>query len=163
MADFKINHQDDDQSTKIGAGTAIRLFSVVSSGAKIEKNCNINFTNGFASRSKQQPLKLLKTPLRHGVSLVAHSTVIGGLTIGKYEMIGAGSEVTINVLDYALVDGNPSQPKGYVCDCGTRLIDLFCKCCCKSYSATNNVLSKTRQNSVVNDHWFYGLIQQSAA
>ena len=42
MADFKIHPLSDVQSTKIGTGTIIWQFSVILSGAKIGKNCNIN-------------------------------------------------------------------------------------------------------------------------
>ena len=102
---------------------------------------NVSFTNDFTPRSKQRPIEFLKTTLKQGASLGANSTVIGGLTIGKYAMVGAGSVVTKNVPDYALVYGNPAQLKGYVCECGTKLIDLSCEVCCKSYIMSNNILS----------------------
>ena len=181
MVDFKIHPLADVQSTKIGIGTTIWQFSVVLSGAKIGKNCNINaltliendvvlgdnvtvksgvqiwdglrvednvfigpnvtFTNDFTPRSKQRPAKFLKTTLKQGASIGANSTIVGGLIVGKYAMIGVGSVVTKNVPDYALVYGNPAQLKGYVCECGSKLIDLSCKICCKSYIMTNDILS----------------------
>jgi len=103
--------------------------------------------------------------LKQGASLGANSTIIGGLTIGKYAMIVAGSAVTKNVSDYALVYGNPAQLKGYVCECGSKLIDLSCESCCKSSIMTNNILSRAEQSRAeqVNDDKFYGLISQKVA
>ena len=170
MVDFKIHSLADVQSTKIGTGTTIWQFSVVLSGAKIGKNCNINaltliendvvlgdnvtvksgvqiwdglrvedsvfigpnvtFTNDFTPRSKQQPAKFLKTILKQGASLGANSTVVGGLIIGKYAMVGAGSVVTKDIGNQELWYGNPAIHKGYVCKCGKKCnAKLVCSDC----------------------------------
>ena len=42
-------------------------------------------------------------------------------TIGKYAFVGAGSVVTRDVPDYALVYGNPARHRGWVCQCGVKL------------------------------------------
>jgi UDP-2-acetamido-3-amino-2,3-dideoxy-glucuronate N-acetyltransferase len=50
-----------------------------------------------------------------------------GITIGQYAFVGAGALVNRDVPDYALVYGVPSNIKGWICFCGTRLnlsIDL---------------------------------------
>ncbi len=73
-----------------------------------------------------------KTLLKRGCSIGANSTLICGHTIGKYALVGAGSVVTKDVPDYALVKGNPARVYGYVCYCGEKLnfIDntALCKC-----------------------------------
>jgi acetyltransferase-like isoleucine patch superfamily enzyme len=61
------------------------------------------------------------TLVRQGASIGAGSIVIPGVTIGRWAMVGAGSVVTRDVPDQALVKGNPARIAGYVCQCGKRL------------------------------------------
>lgn len=50
-----------------------------------------------------------ETIIEYGASLGANSTIVCGVKIGKWAMIGAGSVVTKDVPDYCLVVGNPAQ------------------------------------------------------
>ena len=61
------------------------------------------------------------TTVRMGASLGAHATVVCGLTIGRWAMVGAGAVVTKDVPDYALVFGNPARIRAFVCPCGEKL------------------------------------------
>lgn len=63
----------------------------------------------------------LKTLVKKSASLGANSTIVCGNTIGKYTLVGAGSVVTRDVPDYAMVVGTPAQIKGWVCACGKKL------------------------------------------
>jgi acetyltransferase-like isoleucine patch superfamily enzyme len=91
---------------------------------------NVTFTNDFTPRSKQYPKKFLKTVIKKGSSIGANSTIIGGVTINEYSMIGAGSVVTKNIGIQELWYGNPSSFKGYVCRCGNRCDkSLICNTC----------------------------------
>jgi UDP-2-acetamido-3-amino-2,3-dideoxy-glucuronate N-acetyltransferase len=62
-----------------------------------------------------------KTLVRRGASIGAHATVVCGITIGQWAMIGAGAVVTRDVPDYGLVYGNPARLRGFVCPCGEKL------------------------------------------
>ncbi|MEI8361415.1 MAG: acyltransferase [bacterium] len=55
-----------------------------------------------------------KTVIKYGASIGAHSVVLPNVTIGRFAMIGAGSVVTKDVPDFALVYGNPARIVGYV-------------------------------------------------
>ena len=66
-------------------------------------------------------LKLSRTVVKHGASLGANATIIAGITIGEYALIGAGSVVTKNVPNNTLWIGNPARQKAYVCNCGHKL------------------------------------------
>ncbi len=50
-----------------------------------------------------------------------NSTILCGITIGRYAFIGAGAVVTKEVPDHALVVGNPGRVKGWMCRCGVKL------------------------------------------
>lgn len=62
-----------------------------------------------------------RTLVRKGASLGANSTVVCGVTIGRYAFVGAGSVVTRDIPDYALVYGNPARIQGWICNCGVKL------------------------------------------
>jgi len=47
--------------------------------------------------------------------------VVTGITIGQWALIGAGSVVTRDVPDHALVFGQPGRIRGWVCTCARRL------------------------------------------
>ena len=96
------------------------------------------FTNVFNPRSFISRRKeFRKTWVRKGATIGANVTVICGNTIGQYAFIGAGSVVTKDVPDYALVYGNPGKVQGWVCQCaeeiGFRSGRAVCKACGKKY------------------------------
>jgi len=62
------------------------------------------------------------TRVGQGASLGARSTILSGLTIGAWAMVGAGAVVTRDVPDYGLVLGTPARLVGWVCPCGERLV-----------------------------------------
>jgi len=81
---------------------------------------NVVFTNNPRPRSKQY-INHLKTHIKEGASVGANSTILGGVTIGRYAMAGMGSIITRDVPDYALVYGNPAKQKGWVDEEGNGL------------------------------------------
>jgi UDP-2-acetamido-3-amino-2,3-dideoxy-glucuronate N-acetyltransferase len=63
----------------------------------------------------------VKTLVKEGASIGANATIVCGNTLGKHCMIGAGSVVTKDVPDYALVIGTPGRVVGWVSEAGKRL------------------------------------------
>jgi UDP-2-acetamido-3-amino-2,3-dideoxy-glucuronate N-acetyltransferase len=59
--------------------------------------------------------------VRAGAALGAATVVLPGVTIGRWALVGAGSVVTRDVADYALVLGNPARRIGSACPCGEPL------------------------------------------
>jgi len=53
--------------------------------------------------------------VKEGASIGANSTIVCGVTISEYAMVGAGSVVTKDVPPFGLVYGNPAELKGFVC------------------------------------------------
>jgi acetyltransferase-like isoleucine patch superfamily enzyme len=61
-----------------------------------------------------------QTRVAAGAAIGANSTVVCGVTIGEWAMIGSGSVVTHDVPAYALVYGNPARHRGWVTPRGER-------------------------------------------
>jgi acetyltransferase-like isoleucine patch superfamily enzyme len=76
------------------------------------------FTNDLRPRATGAAWPLRPTRVGHGASVGANATVVCGVEIGAYGMIGAGAVVTASVLPHQLVAGNPARHHGWVCDCG---------------------------------------------
>ncbi len=70
----------------------------------------------IARRSLYEP-----TLLRRGATVGANATVVCGTTLGRYAFVAAGSVVTRDVPDYALVMGNPGRRVGWMSRHGHRL------------------------------------------
>ncbi|HJP72604.1 MAG TPA: DapH/DapD/GlmU-related protein [Candidatus Limnocylindria bacterium] len=61
--------------------------------------------------------------VRHGAAIGANATILPGVTIGRWGMVGSGSVVTRDVADHELVAGNPARRLGSACSCGQPLRD----------------------------------------
>jgi UDP-2-acetamido-3-amino-2,3-dideoxy-glucuronate N-acetyltransferase len=81
----------------------IRLYDDVFVGP------NVAFTNDKFPRSKHYPKHYPTTIVKEGASIGANATILPNITIGKNAMIGAGSVVTNDVPDNALVLGCPAR------------------------------------------------------
>lgn len=75
---------------------------------------NVTFTNDKYPRSKSYPDRFPKTIIKTGASIGAGATILPEIIIGSKAMVGAGSVVTKNVPDNAIVVGNPAYIIGYV-------------------------------------------------
>ena len=62
------------------------------------------------------------TLLKKGASIGANATIICGVTIGAYALIGAGTVITKDVPDFALITGNPGKQTGWVSRAGHKLM-----------------------------------------
>ena len=75
---------------------------------------NVTFTNDRFPRSKQSPDILAATLVCTGASIGGGATLLPGITIGAYAMVGAGAVVTRSVPPNSIVVGNPAKIVGYV-------------------------------------------------
>jgi UDP-2-acetamido-3-amino-2,3-dideoxy-glucuronate N-acetyltransferase len=122
----------------IGQNVVISPDVVIGSNVKIQNNVSVYtgvileddvfcgpsmvFTNVINPRSHVVRRDEYKTTLvKRGASLGANSTVVCGITIGRYAFAGAGAVITRDVPDYGLVAGNPARLRGWMCACGIKL------------------------------------------
>ncbi len=117
---------------------------VIGNGVKIQNNVSIYpgvtledgvfcgpsmvFTNVMTPRAFiERKDEFLPTLVRRGATIGANATIVCGVTIGRYAMIGAGAVVSKDVADHALVVGNSARQIGWVGRHGERLNDdLVC-------------------------------------
>lgn len=86
---------------------------------------SVVFTNVWNPRSHVvRKSEYRKTVVRRGASLGANSTIVCGNEIGEYAFVGAGSVVTHEVANHALIFGVPGRFQGWVCRCGVKLDSL---------------------------------------
>lgn len=129
----------------IGNNVTIKSGVQLWDGIRIEDNVfvgpNVTFTNDLRPRSKQYLTKFDKIILKEGASIGANATIIGGVEIGCFAMIGAGSVVTKKIHNNTLWYGNPAKFKAFICNCGNKLDNkLRCNLCKKTYKIDNNNL-----------------------
>ena len=62
-----------------------------------------------------------KTLVKKSASIGANATIVCGVTIGRYALIGSGAVVTKDVPDFSLVVGNPGKVIGKVDQRGNRV------------------------------------------
>lgn len=88
-----------------------------------------------------------KTLVKEGASIGANATIVCGNTIGKHAFIAAGTVVTKDVPDYAMIVGVPGKIVGWVSEAGKKL-DFskgnkdFCEKSNKSYIFENNIVKE---------------------
>lgn len=109
--------------------------------------------NPDGSLKTQADWQVSETLVRYGASIGANATIVCGVTIGRWAMIGAGAVVTHDVPDYGLAYGNPARLQGFVCPCGEKLeltepshespsVELICPTCRASVVIPRDVFAQ---------------------
>lgn len=128
-----------ERGVQIGNRVKIKNNIAIYSGVTVEDDVflgpNCVFTNVINPRSFiNRKSEFKNTVIEKGATIGANATIICGNKIGRYAMVGAGTVVTRNVPDHALIVGNPGKIVGYVCECGCKLDhDFRCNECGRKY------------------------------
>lgn len=112
------DHVFIENDVRIGDRVTLKCGVQVWDGITLEDDVfvgpNVSFTNDKYARSRIHPDKFARTLVKRNASIGANATILPGVVIGSYAMVGAGAVVTRNVPDYAKVVGNPARIVGYV-------------------------------------------------
>lgn len=131
------------EGAEIGENCIVSKDTYIDAGVKIGKNCKIQngvsiykgveikddvfvgpnacFTNDKVPRAFNAEWKITPTTIEKGASIGANATIVCGITIGEYAMVGAGSVVTKDVEPYSLVMGNPAKHVSYIDQFGNKV------------------------------------------
>lgn len=111
-----------DGGAAIGDRVRIQNNVSVYSGVTIEDDVMLGpsavLTNDRFPRAHGFEWEITSTFLRRGTTVGANSTIVCGVTLGAWSMVGAGAVVTHDVAANELVVGNPARHFGWVCWCG---------------------------------------------
>lgn len=111
----------------IGDGCKIQNNVSVYEGVTLEENVfcgpSMVFTNDLNPRAAfpKGRERFVKTLVKRGCSIGANATIVCGITLGEFSLIGAGAVVTKDVPAYAIVYGVPAKIHGWICECGEKL------------------------------------------
>ncbi len=126
------------RNCNIGQNVVVSPQCVIGNNVKIQNNVSVYtgvileddvfcgpsmvFTNVMNPRSHVERKDEYRTTLvKRGATIGANATIVCGVTLGQYSFVGAGSVVTRDVPDYAMVYGNPARLRGWSCGCGEKL------------------------------------------
>mgnify|MGYP000893592868 CR=1 FL=1 len=108
-----------DGGTRLGNNVKVQNNVSIYTGAEIEDDVFLGpscvLTNVTNPRSQVNRHSLYeRTVIKRGATVGANATIVCGVTLGRYCFIGAGSVVTKDVPDYALMVGNPARQRGWI-------------------------------------------------
>jgi UDP-2-acetamido-3-amino-2,3-dideoxy-glucuronate N-acetyltransferase len=126
------------KNCSIGQNVNVGSRAIIGNGVKIQNNVSVYddviieddvfcgpscvFTNVINPRAfVERKHEYKKTVIKKGATIGANATIVCGVTIGEYALIGAGSVVTRDVPSYALVYGNPARVHGKVDEKGEKV------------------------------------------
>ena len=115
-----------ESGVKIGNNVTMKNGISIWEGVEIEDDVflgpNCVLTNDLLPRSKLYHTENVKTFIKKGSSIGANATILCGITLGEYSMIGAGAVVTKSVAPFSLVVGNPARFKYFISIKGDKLV-----------------------------------------
>ena len=154
----------------IGQNVCIERDVIVGNRCKIQNNVTVYtgvtledevfcgpscvFTNVYNPRAFiERKAEFRPTLVKRGATIGANATIVCGVIIGRYSLVGAGAVVKSDVPDYAIVAGVPARQTGWTCKCGTTLnfnrrtpatgnmaSETVCSYCGNKYFVEDNLL-----------------------
>jgi UDP-2-acetamido-3-amino-2,3-dideoxy-glucuronate N-acetyltransferase len=149
------------KNCKIGQNVLIGPEVTVGDKCKVQNNVSIYkgvtledgvfcgpscvFTNVYNPRAfVERKHEFMETTVKKGATIGANATIVCGVTIGKYSLVGAGAVVKSDVANYAVVAGVPAKQIGWACKCGVLLKSddnyLICNSCGNEYRSESDQL-----------------------
>ncbi|MEK7288342.1 MAG: acyltransferase [Elusimicrobiota bacterium] len=115
-----------EKGARVGDRVTIKNGVSVWDGVTLEDDVfvgpNAVFTNDLNPRSHKKDWRLDKTVIRRGATIGANATLLCGLSVGSYALIGAGALLSKDAPPHALMIGQPARLAGRACFCGHGLV-----------------------------------------
>ncbi|MDJ0617901.1 MAG: acyltransferase [Calothrix sp. MO_192.B10] len=109
-----------EHHVRIGNGVRLHSQVFVPEFSILEDNCwlgpHVVLTNAKYPRSPGVKKQLIGPHIEQGAKIGANSTILPGVRIGRNALIGAGSVVTKDIPEGAVVAGNPAQVIKHISD-----------------------------------------------
>lgn len=127
-----------EKGAVVGNHCTIKHHVSIFDGVVLENDVFVGSNTGFINdrnprSNRDDEWTLEKTLVKKGVTIGSNVTIMCGIEIGEYAVIGAGSVVTKNVAPYTIVYGNPAEFGGFACICGKKLNQNYQCPCGKNY------------------------------
>ncbi|MBI4308713.1 MAG: N-acetyltransferase [Candidatus Omnitrophica bacterium] len=134
-----------EKGASIGNHATLKNHVAVWDGVALEDDVFVGagavFINDRYPRGNRKDSWVLeKTVVKKGATIGANATLMCGITVGEYAVVGAGSVVTKDVPPHAIVIGNPAHCAGHACRCGRKLNHALRCACGVKYRLLNDVL-----------------------
>ncbi len=146
---------------RIGHGCKIQNNVSIYDGVTLEDDVFLGpscvFTNVKHPRAHvSRKDEYARTLVCKGATIGANATILCGITIGEYAMIGAGAVVTRDVPPHALVTGAPGRRVGWACRCGESLHsdhhEYRCRRCGEEYAELDGLLESVPSDPTRSTH-----------
>lgn len=139
----------------IGNEVTIKNGVAVWAGVTIEDRVflgpGVSLTNDLYPRSRAKDWTLMPTRICQGSTVGANATILCGITIGEWALVGAGAVVMADIPAFALVLGNPAKLAGFVCRCARKLSFVGetgrCPRCGRQYIKTKGSVTELPPNA----------------
>lgn len=140
-----------DKNVTIGNGVKIQNNVSVYANVTIEDDCFLGpsmvFTNVMNPRAfVERKSEFKNTLVKKGCSIGANATIVCGTTLGEYSFVGAGTVVTKDVPNFAMMVGVPAKQIGWMSKHGEKLIFnnegiAICPATQEKYKLVNDLVS----------------------
>lgn len=126
-----------DKNVIVGDNCKLQNYATLYDGVTLGEGVFVGphavFTNDLYPRAKPRDWTIVPTRVEDGASIGANATIVCGIRVGRFAMVGAGAVVTKDVPDHALALGVPAKIHGYVCECGSKLRKGRCPKCGREF------------------------------
>lgn len=140
---------------RVKTQNGVSIFRGVTCEDDVFLGPHMTFMNDKFPRAFINVFAVVPTLVKRGASIGSHATIICGVVIGEYAMVGAGCVVSRDVPERALVVGTPARIIGFICNNAHKLefeerqidgVRMKCERCSENYVIKNEIYDRMLGN-----------------